>query len=114
MNSFSVAFPVLPGKEQAGRKFAETCAGPRRNECVEYLKRVGITKETWHLQSTPMGSFVLVYIEAADPAKSFQILAESKHPFDVWFKDQVMQVSGQDLNKPMQGTPSEQIFNMSL
>ena len=61
-----------------------------------------------------MGSFVLVYIEAADPAKSFQILAESKHPFDVWFKDQVMQVSGQDLNKPMQGTPSEQIFNMSL
>jgi hypothetical protein len=113
MKYFSAAFPVVQGKEQAAKAFAETCMGPRRKECADYLKRVGISKETWHLQKTPMGSFVVVHFESEDPAKGFQILAESKNPFDVWFKQQVLQVSGADLSKPMQGPPPEEIFNMT-
>jgi hypothetical protein len=113
MKTFSACFPVLPGKEGAGRKFAEECMGPRRKECVEYLKRVGILEETWHLQKTPMGSFVVVHFESEDPAKAFKTLAESSHPFETWFKQQVLQVSGVDLGKPMEGAPPEEIFNLT-
>ena len=113
MPSFSGAFPVLPGKEQAAREFGQACMGPRRAECSAYLKRVGITKETWHLQKTPMGSFVLVSFEAPDIMKSFEILAKSTEPFDVWFKQQALQVSGVDLSKSMDGPMPEEIFNMT-
>jgi len=113
MQSFCGAFPVLPGKEQAGRDFAKACMDVRQKECADYLKRVGITKESWHLQKTLMGSFILVYYEAADVAKSFEILAKSKEPFEVWFKEQVLQVTGVDLNKPMEGPPPEQVFSMA-
>jgi len=87
--------------------------GARRKECIEYLNRVGISKETWHLQKTPMGSFVVVHFESEDPAKSFKVLAESTHPFDVWFRQQALQVSGVDLGKPMEGAPPEEIFSLS-
>jgi len=106
-------FPVLPGNEGAAKQFAEACMGPRRKECVEYLNRVGIIKESWHLQKTPTGSFVVVHFESEDPAKAFKALAESRHPFDLWFKQQALQVSGVDLGKPMEGTPPEEIFNLS-
>jgi hypothetical protein len=97
----------------AAREFGKACMGPRRTECSAYLKHVGIAKETWHLQKTPMGSFVLVSFEAADVLKSFEIFAKSKEPFDVWFKEQALQVSGVDLSKPMDGPMPEQIFNMA-
>lgn len=113
MKTFSAAFPVLPGKEGAAKQFADACMGSRRKECVEYLKRVGISKESWHLQKTPMGSFVVVHFESEDPAKSFKILAESTHTFDVWFRQQALLISGVDLGKPMEGAPPEEIFNLS-
>lgn len=113
MQSFCGAFPVLPGKEQAGKEFGKACMGSRQKECAEYLKRVGITKQSWHLQRTPQGSFVLVYFEAADAPKSFEILAKSKEPFELWFKEQVPQITGVDLSKPSEGTMPEQIFNMT-
>jgi hypothetical protein len=87
--------------------------GPRRKECAEYLSRSGTSKETWHLQKTPMGAFVVVHFESDDPANAFKVLAESTHRFDVWFKQQALQVSGVDLGKPMEGPPPEEIFNLS-
>ncbi len=114
METFCGAFPILPGKEQAGKEFGKACMGQRRKECVEYLIRVGITKQSWHTQKMPQGSMVLVYLEASNTAKSFEILAHSKEPFDLWFKEQVLQITGVDLSKPAAGEPPEQIFSMSL
>jgi hypothetical protein len=113
MKSFSACFPVLAGNEEDAKQFAEACMGSRRNECIDYLNRAGISKETWHLQKTPMGSFVVVHFESEDPVKAFKVLAESKHPFDVWFKQRAMQVSGVDLGKPMEGPPPDEIFSLS-
>jgi hypothetical protein len=113
METFCAAFPVLPGKEQASKDFGKACMGPRRKERSEYLKRVGITKEAWYLQNMPQGSIVLVYFEASNAAKAFETLAMSKEPFDVWFKDQVLQITGFDLSKPPAGPPPEQIFSMT-
>jgi len=112
MKSFGAAFPVLPGKTEAGKEFAKTCMGPRRAEFADALKRGGIAKESWFLQKTPQGDMVIVYFEAENLEKSFEVLAKSKAPFDVWFKQQVKSVTGVDLEQPSDEPPPEEIVHM--
>ena len=71
MAVFNGAFPILPGKEQESRAFAATCMGERRKGFEEQLTSGGLTRETWALQETPMGSFMLVWFEAPDIEKAF-------------------------------------------
>jgi len=112
MTAFGGAFPILPGKTEAGREFAKTCMGPKRTEFAEALKRHGVTKESWFLQKTPQGDMVIVYFEADDVEKTFEALAKSKAPFDVWFKQQLKSVTGVDLEQPSDEPPPEEIVHM--
>jgi hypothetical protein len=112
MAVFLGAFPVLPGKEDDVRKFAqETMA--RRDEYNRSQQEHGVTKEEWSLQETPMGSMVVVRFEAADVEKSFAEMAESTSEFDVWFREQVMTVSGVDLGAPPEGPLPEVVLDWS-
>jgi hypothetical protein len=110
MAVFLGAFPVLPGKEDDGRKFAQETLG-RGEEYAASQKKSGITKEEWSLQETPMGSLVIVRFEADDIEKAFIRLAESTDPIDVWFKAQVMEISGVDLGAPPEGPPPEMVLD---
>jgi hypothetical protein len=110
MPTFLGAFPVLEGKEDAVRKFAEEVRG-RMEDYNAAQKRSGTTREEWSLQETPMGSLVLVRFEAADPEAAFATLAQSTDDFDVWFKKRVKEISGVDLGAAPEGPPPEIIFD---
>jgi len=110
MAVFIGAFPVLPGKEDTARKFAEETLG-RGEEFAASQKRGGVAKEEWALQSTPMGSLVLVRFEADDVEKAFVTLGQSSDPFDTWFKQKVLEVSGVDLAAPSDEPPPEIILD---
>jgi hypothetical protein len=110
MPTFMGAFPVLEGKEDEVRKFAEEVLG-RMEEYNASQKRVGTTREERALQQTPMGSLVLVRFEAPDPEASFMTLAQSTDAFDVWFKKRVMEISGVDLSAAPDGPPPEIILD---
>lgn len=110
MAVFMGAFPVVPGKEDEARKFAEETLG-RREEFSASQKRGGTTKEEWSLQQTPMGSLVLVRFESSDPETTFATLAASDDPFDVWFRQRVLEVSGVDLAAPSDDPPPEIILD---
>jgi hypothetical protein len=112
MAVFMGAFPVLSGKEDEARKLAQETLD-RRDEFEASERRVGITKEEWALQQTPMGSMVVVRFEADDVAGAFADLAQSNEAFDVWFKQRVKEVSGVDLGEPMPGPLPEIIFDWS-
>jgi hypothetical protein len=106
MGVFNGAFPVLPGKTEAARAFAKETIGARRAGYDEAQKRGGITRETWSLQETPDGNaMVLVWFESADPEKSFVELADDTSDFAVWFRSQVMEITGVDLSEPAEGGP---------
>jgi hypothetical protein len=106
MAVFNGAFPVLPGKEDAGRAFAKETMGARRSGYDESQKRGGITRETWSLQQMPDGSSaVLVWFEAEDPDKAFAELAQDTSDFAVWFRGQVKEISGVDLTEVPEGGP---------
>jgi hypothetical protein len=107
MAVFNGAFPILPGKEQAARDFAAECVGARNKGFEAQHVRSGLTRETWALQQTPMGSFMLVWFEAPDVEKSFTDLATSDDEFTLWFRDQVKDLTGVDLGVPPDGPPPE-------
>ena len=102
MAVFNGVFPILPGKEQQGRDFAAACVGERSEGFDAQAARGGLIRETWALQETPMGSFMVVWFEAPDVEKAFMELT-SDDEFTVWFRGQVNDVTGIDLGVPPEG-----------
>ena len=109
MGVVGLAVPVLPGKESQARQFGASIK-QKKNDWEKSEKRLGMSKEAWFLQQSPQGSMLIVYIEANDVGKVFTGFAQSRDPFDVWFKDQVKAISGVDLNQPA-GPPPELLFS---
>jgi hypothetical protein len=102
MGVFNGMFPVVAGKEDAARAFAAQTMGARRSGFDAHHGRAGNTRETWALQETPMGSFILVWFEG-DIEAAFGDLATSDDEFVAWFRDRVLDVTGVDLTAPPDG-----------
>ena len=104
MGVFNGVFPVQAGKEEAARAFAAETVGARRAQYDAHLNGVGITRETWTLQDTPMGSLIVVWFEG-DVEKAFTDLATNDNEFTTWFRARVLDVTGVDLAAPPEGPP---------
>ena len=63
MAVFNGVFPIQAGKEEDARAFAAETFGSRRPDFEAHLARAGVTRETWSLQATPMGTLMLVWFE---------------------------------------------------
>ncbi len=111
MAAIALAFPILPGKLDAWKRFVQEMAGPRRSEHEASRRRMGVSVErVWH-QTTPQGDLAIVYEEADDLAQGLPRLAASQEPFDVWFKQQVLEIHGVDFNQPLPGPLPELVFD---
>jgi hypothetical protein len=110
MTSISFAAPILPGKLEAWRRFQQESLGSRLSEHQASRQRLGITKELAWLQQTPQGDMTIVYFETSRPEQVFQALASSDAPYDVWFRQQVLNIHGLDLTRPQEGPPPELTF----
>ncbi len=87
MALFAIALPILPGKTDAWRRFADELKGPQRAAFEESRRRLGVRERTW-LQTTPMGDLVVVTLEGDKPAEAFAAFAASDDAFTTWFKEQ--------------------------
>jgi len=106
------AFPVLRGKEEDIRKFAAEMTGPRRQEAEEFYRSFGVARESWHYQETPHGPMVISVTDVdGDLSVKAQAYVDSVRPFDLWFKEQVLNLTGIDPNTQPLGPPSEVIFD---
>ncbi len=108
MKSIAMMVPVLPNKKEQLAQFAKSLKGERAAEYAE--SQESVRRETWFLQTTPMGDFLIVYFEAPDPAGVFAALAESTTTFDTWFRNQAHEITGIDFSKPTGPLP-EVVFN---
>lgn len=89
---------------------ARSCKISKENAKDEYAvseQRLGITKEVWAIQRTPMGHLFVVFFQAPDIPGAVAQFVESRDAFDLWFKDQVKDATGVDLNVPPPGALSE-------
>lgn len=110
MGVFNSLFPIVEGKEDAAREFAAETIGARKADFEALQARSNITRETWAMQETPMGSFMLVWFEG-DVEKAFDDLASDSSDFGTWFRAQVKDVTGVDLGAPSEGPLPDILVN---
>jgi len=101
MESFAFVFPVLPDKAEQARIFGKEVMGPRASEMDASRRPLGVSREAVWINETPMGDMGIVLIEAEDVAEANRRFAASTVPFDVWFKQTVLDFSGVDFNQPL-------------
>lgn len=79
-------------------------------ELRSFYDRHGV-EESWFVQEMDQGPMAIAVAATSDPARAARTFAASQEPFDVWFKQRVIEVSGVDPNVTPLGPPSEQIFD---
>jgi hypothetical protein len=108
------AFPILPGKDAEMREFAAEMAGARRAEASAFYHSFGVTRESWHLQLTEHGAWVIGVTEVSDDLENTaKAYATSQRPFDRWFKDRVQQITGINPDVEPLGPPTITLFDWS-
>ena len=92
------AFPILPGMEGHLRQFADGVAHDRATEASEMFRRLGVARESWHVQHTSLGTWVIAVTQIADRSvdAAGEDYAASVDPFARWFKSHVVRVTGID------------------
>jgi hypothetical protein len=102
MGVFNGMFPILQGKEDEARAFAAETIGARKAAFEEFQARSNVTRETWAMQQTPMGSFMLIWFDG-DVEQAFGDLASNNSEFPVWVRAKVEDITGVDLSAPPAG-----------
>lgn len=91
----AIVFPLLPGKRHALAQFVSELNGEHR--AAHDRSHSMVSRESWFMQPTPQGDLVIVYLESPDPTEVFAELAVSRNAFEVWFRAQVLNLTGMDL-----------------
>jgi hypothetical protein len=101
---------VLPGKTDAdARRIADRFV-ERPEEYVQSRRRLGMSLERAYLQQTPMGSFVVAYVESeGDFDAVVAATVTSDLPIDKFFVENVKDVHGFDMTQPPPGAAPETI-----
>lgn len=108
ITAFTVS--LLPGKTEVDRREMTACwHGERKAEHDESRRRKGITRHSVWIQSTPAGDVAVVLMEADDLERAFAEIGSSQEPFDLWFRQHVLDVHGIDVADGM--TPPEQVLD---
>ena len=111
----ALAFPVLPGKDESdirrvADRFKEDPAG-----YWESRRSQGVTLERAYWQHTPMGDFVVAYLESSKPtlAEAFGGAGQDSSPMGKFFAENVKDVHGIDITQPPEGAPPEVVAEWS-
>jgi hypothetical protein len=92
MAAFSFSLPILPGQEEAVRRFGEAVSESRelREEYEETRRKLGIREEKVWMQRTPIGQAMIVYWETDDPQRALREIANSQDEFVKRFRDLIL------------------------
>lgn len=104
------AFPVLPGKEDLARKFADEVLNEHAGDYASLMRSSGTTRVSWTLNETPGGTFLLVWYEADPVLRIFEILATSTDDDAKWMRGRIEEIGGIELSGPPPGAAPELIL----
>jgi hypothetical protein len=110
----ALASQVLPGKTDALRQLIADLTGPRKAEFQDAHRRFGAVKQNVYLEHTPQGDLTVYYEESADPVANLQKFGQSQDPFDVWWKERLLDVTGIDYSQPFPGPLPELILSTTM
>ena len=110
MAMLAMAFPIPAGKTEQWKKFISDLTGARKAEFAASRRSLGVRERTF-LQHTPQGDLVLVTLEGDHPETAFAEFGKRTDPFTMWFKQQVSEIHGMDLNAPPPGPMPQQVID---
>ena len=110
------AFPIAPGREDEVHAMAEEVRTHRAAEAAEFYRRHGVSRESWHVQRTPHGTWVIGVTDITEQpvAAAAEQFARSEEPFDRWLKDHIHRLSGVNPDEQPLGPPSECVFDTAM
>jgi hypothetical protein len=100
MDHICLTIPVQSGQGEAARTFMGELEGPRRDAYAESEQRIGIEKELWFISDLGDQEILVAYMESGDFGRAFEQFVASRDSFDMWFKEQLANATGLDLNNP--------------
>ena len=100
MDHSCLVIPILPDKTDAARAFQREVDTTRKADYARTERRLGVTREYWFIAELPGGDQFVVYFDSADVNQVMSGFVQSRDSFDLWFKEQVREVTGLDLNNP--------------
>ena len=106
------AFP-LRGSISELQAFASELTGARAADADQFYRHYGVDHESWHVQQTPHGPWVIGVTMVADPAEAAPRYANATQEFHVWFKERVLSLTGVDPNETPLGPPTTEVFSWS-
>jgi hypothetical protein len=101
------AIPIRAEKNDAARAFLTELEGPRKPAYAQSQQRIQVPKEIWAIQHTSNGDQFVVFFQSEDLGGAIGKFIASQDEFDVWFKGQVLDVTGVDINQLPPGPLSE-------
>lgn len=101
------ALPIHADKTEAARAFLQELETRQKADYAASEQRLAITKEVWAIQQTPMGNLFVVFFQTDDVPGAVGQFVASRDEFDLWFKAQVKDTTGVDLNVPPPGALSD-------
>jgi len=103
------AFP-LTGDVECLTAFAADLKGPRSAEAQAFYEQLGVRHESWHVQKTPLGPWVICCTLVEDVARAAPAYAHAEDTFNRWFKTRVKQLTGIDPDENPLGPPTLEVF----
>jgi hypothetical protein len=97
MPAVALLVPILPDREEEWRRLVQEVVEERLSEYEGLRRRLGIRNESVWLAPAKAGqTAMVVYLEAEDPERIASVLAASEEPFDLWFKERLLECHGRD------------------
>lgn len=106
------AFPIHKPVTEL-QAFAAALAGERQAEVTAFYRQFAVAHESWHLQQTDAGPWLLSVTVLDNPTEAAPRYAASNAEFDRWFKDRVRYFSNVDPDTEPLGPPTTQVFAWS-
>jgi len=97
MSGIVLTFPILDSKVEAWRRFTQELCGFRRKSFEASRQRLGITRERLTLVETTFGATAVTTLEAPDVAQALGQIIISILPFDVWYREKLLELHGVNL-----------------
>ena len=110
MAIFAIAVPVLANKASQLQALIGQLTGAKKADFAASRKKLGVRERSF-LQHTPHGDFIIVTLEGNDPAGAFVKFGQGTDPFTQWFKAQVKDIHGVDLDLPPPGPLPKQVVD---
>ena len=110
MPAITFVAPILSGKEEEWRRFVQEVVEERLREYEQLRQRLGIRNESVWLARTKMGETVIAYLEVEPPEWIVPALVASEEPFDLWFKQRLLDFHGRTLARSPFRAIAEPIF----